>query len=201
MSTIDKTALFTLGYGLYVVTAREGKDNGCICNTVMQVTDTPLRVAVCLNNGNFTCEQIKKSGVMNVNTLSEQAPFSLFERFGFQSGREADKFDGFDLWRTENGVAALTGEYSNAVLSLKVSEQKDLGSHTLFICEVTEAQVLMERASMTYAYYHAHVKPKPAASEGGWVCKICGYKYEGESLPDDFICPWCKHPASDFEKK
>lgn len=200
MSNIDKTALFTLGYGLYVVTARDEKDNGCICNTVMQLTDSPLRVAVCLNNGNFTCEQIKKSGKLNVNALCEGTPFSVFEHFGFRSGREADKFADFDLWRTENGVAALTGEFSNAVLSLEVLEEKDLGSHTLFICKVSEAHTLMERPSMSYAYYHANVKPKPAAKSGGWVCKICGYKYEGEELPADFICPWCKHPASDFEK-
>lgn len=199
MSTIDKTALFTLGYGLYVVTAFDGKDNGCICNTVMQLTDSPLQVGVCLNNGNFTCEQIKKSGKLNVNVLSEQTPFSVFERFGFQSGRAVDKFEGFDLWRTENGVAALTGEYGNAVLSLTVKDCRELGTHTLFICEVCEAHVLMERPSMSYTYYHANVKPKPSAS--GWVCKICGYKYEGEHLPDDFICPWCKHPASDFEKR
>ncbi len=196
---MDKTALFTLGYGLYVVTAGEGKDNGCICNTVMQLTDSPLRVGVCLNNSNFTCEQIKKSGKMNVSVLSQQTPFSVFERFGFQSGKDVNKFDGFDFWRTENGVAALTGEFCNAVISLAVKEQTDLGTHTLFICEVTEAQKLMDRENMSYAYYHANVKPKPAAS-GGWVCNICGYKYEGEHLPDDFICPWCKHPASDFSK-
>ena len=195
---IDKTALFTLGYGLYVVTASEGKDNGCICNTVMQLTDTPLQVGVCLNNANFTCEQIKKSGKMNINVLSAQTPFSIFQRFGFQSGKDANKFEGFDLWRSENGVAALTGEFCNAVVSLAVKEQSDLGTHTLFICEVTEAQKLMDRENMSYAYYHANVKPKP--QESGWVCSICGYKYEGENLPSDFICPWCKNPASDFSK-
>ena len=198
--SIDKKALYTLGYGLYVVTARDEKDNGCICNTVMQLTDTPLQVAVSLNKSNFTFEQIRKTGMLNVNVLSESTPFDVFRHFGFQSGRDADKFADFDLWRTENGVAALTGEYSNAVLSLKVTETVDLGSHALFICRVTEAHTLMERPNMSYAYYHANVKPKPEAKQSGWVCKICGYKYEGDPLPEDFICPWCKHPASDFEK-
>lgn len=200
MSNIDNAALFTIGYGLYVVTAKDEKDNGCICNTVMQLTSEPLRVAVCLNQSNYTYEQIKKTGKFNVSVLSESTPFSVFECFGFQSGREADKLADFDLWRTENGVAALTGEFSNAVISLAVVEHIDLGSHGMFVCEVTQAETLMERPSMSYAYYHANVKPKPQTKEGGWVCKVCGYKYEGEDLPADFVCPWCKHPATDFEK-
>ena len=198
MSNIDPKAMFAIGYGLYVVTARAGKDNGCIENSVMQLTGEPLQVALSLNKSNYTYEQIVSTGKCNVNILSENAPFSLFQRFGFQSGREVDKFDGFDLWRTENGVAALTGEFCNTVISLAVKEHIDVGSHGLFICEVTEAVTLMDRPTMTYAYYHANVKPKPAAK--GWVCKICGYKYEGEDLPPDFVCPWCKHPATDFEK-
>ncbi len=197
---IDKTALFTIGYGLYVLTsAAEGKDNGCIVNSVMQVTDTPLQVAVTVNKSNFTHDLIQKSGKMNINVIREDAPFSLFERFGFQSGREVDKFDGFDIWRTENGLPALTGEFCNAVISLSVKEYVDLGTHGMFIGEVSESASMMEIPTMTYAHYHAHVKPKPQAN-GGWVCNICGYKYEGENLPDDFICPWCKHPASDFKK-
>ncbi len=200
MSNIDRKALYTLGYGLYVVTACHEKDNGCIGNAVMQLTDQPLQVAVSLNKANYTHDQIKESGKLNLNVLSEETPFSLIERFGFQSGREADKFDGFDAWRTQNGLPALTGEYCNAVISLEVKQYVDVGSHGLFICEVVEAHSLMERPSMSYAYYHAHVKPKPEAKGSGWVCKICGYKFEGEQLPADFICPWCKHPASDFEK-
>lgn len=199
MSNIDSKAMYQIGYGLYVVSAQNGKDNGCIANTVMQLTDTPLRVAVTLNKSNYTYEQILATGKLNVSVLSEDAPFSLFERFGFQSGREADKWEGFEHWRTDNGVTALTGEFCNTVFSLQVEQSVDLGTHGMLICEVTQAEVLTDRPTMTYAYYHANVKPKPGATTG-WVCKICGYRYEGEILPDDFICPLCKHGAVDFKK-
>ena len=200
MSNIDPKAMFSIGYGLYVVSARTEKDNGCIANTVMQLTSEPLQLAVCLNKGNFTCAQILESGKLNVSVLTEDAPFSLFQHFGFQSGRDVDKFADFDHWRTQNGLTALTGEFCNTVISLDVQKSEDLGSHVLFLCTVSEAHTLVDRPTMSYAYYHANVKPKPAAETKGWVCKICGYKYEGEDLPADFICPWCKHPASDFEK-
>ncbi len=200
MSNIDPKAMFSIGYGLYVVTARTEKDNGCIANTVMQLTGDPLQLAVCLNKDNFTCQQILQTGKLNVSVLSEDAPFALFQHFGFQSGREVNKFDGYDFWRTQNGLPALTGEYSNTVISLSVAQHNDLGSHILFICTVEEAHTMTDRPTMSYAYYHANVKPRPEAKGKGWVCKICGYKYEGEELPADFICPWCKHPASDFEK-
>ncbi len=199
MSNIDYKAMYQIGYGLYVVSANDGKDNGCIVNTVVQLTDTPLRVAVTVNKSNYTYEQILATGKLNVSVLSEDAPFSLFERFGFQSGRETDKWQGFDYWRTDNGLTALTGEFCNTVFSLQVEQVVDLDTHGMFICQVTQAEVLTPRPTMTYAYYHAHVKPKPAAAKG-WVCKICGYRYEGEVLPVDFICPLCKHGAVDFEK-
>ena len=201
MSNIDPKAMFGIGYGLYVVTAaRAGEDNGCIANAVMQLTDQPLQVAVTLNQSNYTYELIRDTRMLNVCILSEDAPFSLFERFGFQSGRQAEKFEGIDLWRTENGLPALTGEVCNTVISLKVTRHIDLGSHGLFICEVTETAILTPRPTMTYAYYHGNVKPKPAAkSKKGYVCKVCGYVYEGETLPQDFVCPLCKHGAGDFE--
>jgi flavorubredoxin/flavin reductase (DIM6/NTAB) family NADH-FMN oxidoreductase RutF len=196
----DMTALFRIGYGLYVVTSNDGhKDNGLIVNTVTQVTDSPNRVAVCINKQNYSHHVIKQTGVMNVNCLSTEAPFSVFENFGFQSGRTADKFAGEELTRTDNGLVMLR-KYVNAVMSLKVIQYIDLGTHGMFICDVTEARVISNAPSMTYAFYHAHVKPRPA-TEGkkGFVCKICGYVYEGETLPDDFICPLCKHGAADFE--
>ncbi len=196
----DMTALFKIGYGLYVVTSNDGKkDNGLIVNTVAQVTSQPNRIAVTINKMNYSHHVIEQTGVMNLNILSEEAPFSVFENFGFQSGRTADKFAGEELTRTDNGLVMLR-KYVNAVMSLKVIQYIDLGTHGMFICDVTEARVISNAPSMTYAFYHAHVKPKPA-TEGkkGFVCKICGYVYEGETLPDDFICPLCKHGAADFE--
>ena len=197
----DMSALFKIGYGLYVITsALDGKDNGMICNTVTQVTNTPNRVAVTINKDNYSHYLIKQSGVMNVNCLSEDAPFSLFERYGFVSGRNKNKFEGVDVLRSDNGLVFLPA-YINSFMSLKVENYIDLGTHGMFICSVTEARVINDRPTMTYTYYQDHVKPKPA-TEGkkGYVCKICGYIYEGDTLPDDFICPLCKHPASDFEK-
>ena len=197
----DMTALFRIGYGLYVVTSHDGaKDNGLIVNTVSQVTSTPNRVAVCINKQNYSHHIIKQTGVMNVNCLSVDAPFAVFEDFGFRSGRTVDKFEGMETMRSENGLIVLP-RYVNAFLSLKVDQYLDLDTHGMFICSVTEARVLSDRDTMTYTYYQSNVKPKPQ-TEGkkGWVCKVCGYVYEGEELPDDIVCPLCKHGAADFEK-
>lgn len=196
----DLTALFKLGYGLYVVTSNDGeKDNGLIVNTVTQLTDNPNRVAVNINKENYSHHIIKKTGVMNVNVLSVDAPFALFENFGFQSGRQADKFAHWKTYRADNGLPFLA-QYINAFLSLQVEQYVDLGTHGMFICTVTEARVISDKPTMTYAYYQENVKPKPQ-TEGkkGFVCKICGYIYEGDVLPDDFVCPLCKHGAADFE--
>ncbi len=200
MSTIDPSALFRIGYGLYVVTSRDGdKDNGLILNAIMQVTNTPNRVAVAINKSNYSHDIIKKTGVMNVCCLSTDAPFKVFENFGFRSGRDADKFEGCSPLRAENGLVYLP-HYSNAMMSLAVEQYVDLDTHGMFICAVTEAKVLSDAETMTYNYYQANVKPKPApAKKKGYVCKICGYVYEGDPLPEDFICPLCKHPACDFE--
>ena len=196
----DLTALFKIGYGLYVVTSNDGeKDNGLIVNTVTQLTDNPNRVAVNINKENYSHHIIKKTGVMNVNVLSVDAPFALFENFGFQSGRQADKFAHWKTYRADNGLPFLA-QYINAFLSLQVEQYVDLGTHGMFICTVTEARVISDKPTMTYAYYQENVKPKPQ-TEGkkGFVCKICGYIYEGDTLPDDFVCPLCKHGAADFE--
>ena len=196
----DLTALYKIGYGLYVVTSNDGKrDNGLIVNTVTQVSDSPNRIAVNINKANYSHHVIKQTGKMNVNCLSVDAPFSVFENFGFQSGRNADKFAGCEVKRSDNGLVFLP-RYINSFMSLKVEEYVDLGSHGMFICSVTEARVMSDRETMTYAYYHSNVKPKPnTEGKKGWVCKICGYVYEGEELPEDFICPLCKHGAADFE--
>ena len=197
---INPTALFNIGYGLYVVTAKDGdKDNGCIVNAVTQLTDKKLRVAVTINKQNLTHDMVKNTGVLNVNCLSEETPFEIFEYFGFQSGRNVEKFVSPNLQRSENGLVTLP--YTNSFFSLKVEQEVDLDSHTLFICEVTEAQVLSNKPTMTYTYYHKNVKPQPKmTSSKGWVCTICGYVYEGEELPPDFICPLCKHGVDAFEK-
>lgn len=194
------TALFRIGYGLYVVTSNDGKrDNGLIVNTVTQVSDRPNLIAVNINKNNYSHHVIKQSGKMNVNCLSVDAPFSVFETFGFQSGRNVDKFANCDPVRSDNGLVILP-RYINAAFSLKVEQYVDLGTHGMFICSVTEARVISDKATMTYAYYFDNVKPKPK-TEGkkGYVCKICGYVYEGDTLPDDFVCPLCKHGAADFE--
>ncbi len=195
------SALFKIGYGLYVVTCREGnKDNGLIVNTVSQLTDNPVQVAVTVNKSNYSHEMIQRTGKLNVNCLSTEAPFKVFEAFGFQSGRDVDKFADCEPNRSQNGLAVLP-RYINAYLSLEVERYVDLGTHGMFICRVTEETVVSDQESMTYAYYHSNVKPKPqAAKKKGYVCKICGYVYEGESLPADFICPLCKHGAADFEE-
>jgi len=196
----DLTALFKIGYGLYVVTSNDGKkDNGLIVNTVTQVTNTPNRIAVTINKANYSHHVIKQTGIMNINCLSEDAPFAVFEQFGFKSGRNVDKFADCEPLRSDNGLVFLP-RYINSFMSLKVEQYVDLDTHGMFICSVTEARVISDRPTMTYAYYHENVKPKPE-TEGkkGYVCKICGYVYEGDNLPEDFICPLCKHGAADFE--
>ena len=196
---VDPTALFRIGYGLYVVTSNDGKkDNGLIVNTVIQLTDQPNRVAVNINKENYSHHVIKQTSVMNVNCLSVEAPFQVFENFGFQSGRQADKFAGWETPRSENGLVILP-KYINAFMSLKVEQYVDLGTHGMFICSVTEARVINKKDTMTYTYYQENVKPKPQ-TEGkkGFVCTVCGYIYEGDVLPDDFICPLCKHGVADF---
>ena len=196
----DPTALFNIGYGLYVVTSNDGKkDNGLIVNTVTQVTNMPNRIAVTINKENYSHHVIKMSGKMNVNCLTVEAPFKVFETFGFVSGRNVDKFADCTPLRSDNGLVVLP-RYINSFMSLKVEQYIDLDTHGMFICSVSEARVLSDKETMTYTYYHANVKPKPE-TEGkkGYVCKICGYVYEGEELPEDFICPLCKHGAQDFE--
>ena len=197
----DLTALFNIGYGLYVITSNDGKkDNGLIVNTVTQVTNTPNRIAVTINKQNYSHHIIKQTGIMNINCLSVDAPFKVFEVFGFQSGRNVDKFADCTPLRSDNGLVFLP-RYINSFMSLKVEQYIDLDTHGMFICSVTEARVLNDRETMTYTYYQNNVKPKPE-TEGkkGYVCKICGYVYEGEELPEDYICPLCKHGAADFEE-
>lgn len=196
----DMTALFRIGYGLYVVTSNDGtRDNGLIVNTVSQLTDTPNRVAVNINKANYSHHIIKQTGVLNVNCLSVEAPFSVFERFGFQSGRQVDKFAGQEVLRSDNGLVFLP-KYINAFMSLKVEQYVDLDTHGMFICTVTEARVMNDKDTMTYTYYQNNVKPKPQTNgKKGFVCKVCGYIYEGDVLPDDYICPLCKHGVADFE--
>ena len=201
---LDATAMFKLSYGLFVLTARDGaKDNGCIINTASQVTAEPNRITIAVNKKNFTHDMIKKTGVFNVSILSQDAVFDTFKHFGFQTGKDTDKFEGYeDAERSANGLYYVT-KGTNALISGKVVDAREFETHTLFIAEVTECRVLTDEPSVTYAYYFEHIKPKPQPAQEdqvGWVCKICGYVYEGEVLPDDFICPLCKHPASDFEK-
>ncbi|MBR5539626.1 MAG: flavin reductase [Clostridia bacterium] len=196
----DMTALFNIGYGLYVVTSNDGKkDNGLIVNTVTQVTNTPNRIAVTINKENYSHHVIKQTGKMNINCLTVDAPFAVFEAFGFVSGRNVDKFANCEPLRSDNGLVFLP-RYINSFMSLKVEQYIDLDTHGMFICSVTEARVITDDETMTYSYYYDHVKPKPE-TEGkkGFVCKVCGYIYEGDTLPDDYICPLCKHGAADFE--
>ena len=196
----DMTALFNIGYGLYVVTSNDGKkDNGLIVNAVTQLTDSPNRVAVTINKANYSHHVIKKTGIMNVNVLDTSAPFFVFEHFGFQSGRTIDKFASCENLRSDNGLRFLP-RYINSFMSLKVEQYVDLDTHGMFICSVTEARVMSDRDTMTYTYYHNNVKPKPdTEGKKGFVCKVCGWVYEGDTLPDDIICPLCKHGAADFE--
>lgn len=196
------SAMHKFSYGLYVLTARDGhKDNGCIINTAIQAADNPKQVSICVNKANYTCEMIEKTGVFNVSFLTQETDFDTFKHFGFQSGREVDKFEGFgQAERGENSILYLT-KTTNAMVSVKVGQTVDLGSHMMFIGEVTEEKVLSDVPSVTYQYYFDHIKPKPSEKPKakGFVCKICGYVYEGDQLPADFICPLCKHGAEDFE--
>lgn len=200
---IDKSAFNKLSYGLFVLSAEsEGKHNACIINTAQQVTSDPYKITVAVNKLNFTHDMILKSGKFNVSVLSEAAEFDIFKRFGFQSGKAVNKFADFDQYaKSENGLYYITNG-ANSFISASVTDSVDLGTHTLFIANVTETAVISGRESATYAYYHKNIKPKPQpvdSAEQSWRCKICGYVHKG-ALPEDFVCPWCKHPASDFEK-
>ena len=198
--TIDPTALFSISYGLYVLTTHDGqRDCGCITNSVMQLTETPLRIAVSINKKNHTCDAIQKNGTFNLSVLTEEATMDVFKRFGFQSGRDVDKFADSDEPFSENGLRYLT-KAANALISGKVEQVIDCGTHLLMIAEVTQAEKLSTAPSVTYTYYFAHIKPKPEPKpKKGYVCRICGYFHEGEELPEDFVCPWCKHGPADFE--
>ena len=204
---MDKKAMYKLTYGLFVLTANEnGKDNGCIINTAIQAAGDPNQVSISVSKQNYTHDMIVRTGKFTVSSITEKADFSLFKRFGFQSGKDTDKFQGFDGWmRGINGGTYIT-ESTNAYISVEVEKSVDLGSHTLFIGKVTDMEVLSDDKSVTYEFYQSNIKPKPEQvgttpkGETVWRCIICGYEYVGEELPEDFICPWCKHPASDFEK-
>lgn len=204
---MDKKAMYKLSYGLFVLTAKEdNKDNGCIINTAIQAASEPNQLSICVNKLNYTHDMIKRTGAFTVSVISQNAAFDLFKQFGFQTGREVDKFVDFSsCTRGANGIYYIT-EGINAYISVKVTKSEDLGSHTMFIGEITDMEVLSEVPSVTYEYYLNNIKPKPQAvdiTEEGqtvWRCTICGYEYVGEELPEDFVCPLCKHPASDFEK-
>lgn len=204
---MDKKAMYKLSYGLFILTAREGeKDNGCVINTAIQAASTPNQISVCVNKANFTHDMIMRTGAFTVSVISQKAGFDLFKHFGFQSGKDVNKFADFkDCKRGENGIFYIT-QGTNAFFSIKVEKTEDLGSHTMFVGEITDMEVLSDDTSATYEYYMNNIKPKPEAvgktADGKtiWRCKICGYEYIGEELPDDFICPTCKHTAADFEK-
>lgn len=199
---MDTSVMFKLGYGLYVLTAKDdAKDNGCIINTVMQVTSEPLQIAIAVNKKNYTNEMIQKTKKFNLSILSENADFDIYKHFGYQSGREVDKFASFaDAKRSPNGVLYIT-KGTNAYISAYVQQEVDLGTHSLFIAQLVAAESLSDDKSATYDYYQNFVKPKQEnVAKKGWRCKICGYIYEGENLPADYICPICKHGAIDFEK-
>ena len=198
---IDATALFNIGYGLYVVTTNDGiKDNGCIVNTVCQLTSSPERVAVTVNKANYTHDTVKKTGILNVNCLGIDAPFKVFEAFGFKSGRDTDKFADCKPEKSENGLVVLP-KYINAFMSLKVENYVDLGTHGMFICSLTEAKVISDKETMSYSYYHKNVKPKPKTENiKGYLCTICGYVHDEPEIPDDFECPLCHHGREVFEE-
>jgi flavin reductase (DIM6/NTAB) family NADH-FMN oxidoreductase RutF/rubredoxin len=204
---MNKKAMYKLSYGLFVLTAKEGeKDNGCIINTAIQAASAPNQLSICVNKANYTHDMIAKTGEFTVSVIDQSAQFALFQHFGFQTGKDVDKFAGFQACeRGANGIFYIT-EGTNAYISVKVTKTEDLGSHTMFIGEIADMDVLSEQPSVTYDYYLNNIKPKPEAvgttpdGQTVWRCKICGYEYVGEELPEDFICPICKHPASDFEK-
>ncbi len=212
MSTVNKTAMFTLSYGLFVLSAQfDGKDNACIINTAQMVTDSPMRITVAVNKQNYTHDMIVKTGKFNISVISQKAQFDLFSHFGFSSGRDTDKLASFsDIQRSENGLVYVT-KGTNAFISAEVETTLDCGTHTLFIAKVSEAEKISDDESATYDYYFKHIKPAPEKKQTDakvWVCKICGYVYDEskeavpfEDLPDDWTCPWCKHPKSDFELK
>ncbi len=198
---MDDKAMYKLTYGLFILTAKEdGKDNGCIVNTVTQVTTNPNRIIVAVNKQNYTHDMIARTGEFNVSILTEKSKFDTYKHWGFQSGRDTDKTEAVEFERSGNGIIYIMEE-TNAFLSAKVVSATDLGTHTLFLADVTDGTVFSDDPSVTYAYYQANIKAKPAPADKkkGFICTVCGYIYEGETLPDDFICPWCKHPASDFK--
>ena len=202
---IEREAMYKITYGLFMLTTTDGeKQNGCIVNTVSMLTDEPKRIVVFVNKTNYSETLLRKTGVFNVSILTESTPFDIFKQFGFCSGRDTDKFAGETYPKTENGLYYLP-KYANAVLSAKVVDALDYGTHTLFVAEVTEAKTLSSEKSVTYEYYQSNIKPKPAAQKqeaGGvkkWVCTVCGYVHEGEDFPEGFLCPWCKHPKEDFK--
>ena len=199
---MNTNALFKIGYGLYILTARDGeKDNGCIVNSIMQVTSEPLQVAVCINKNNYTCEMIQHTKKFNISVLSEGVGFDVFKNFGYQCGKNVDKFANFyDVKRSPNDVLYITKD-TNAFMSAFVQQEIDLGTHIMFIAQLVAAEVLSDKPTVTYDFYQKNIKPKPqTTTTKGWRCKICGYIYEGENLPNDFVCPICKHGAIDFEK-
>lgn len=198
---MDKKAMYQLTYGLFILTAREGeKDNGCIVNTVAQVTTEPNRITVAVNKKNYTHDMITRTGEFNVSILTEKSRFDTYKHWGFQSGADTDKLEAVEYQRADNGIVYIASE-CNAYISAKVVSSVDLGTHTLFLADVTDGAVLSEDDSVTYAYYQKNIKtaPKNQEKKKGFVCTVCGYIYEGEVLPEDFTCPWCKHPASDFK--
>ena len=198
---MDSSVLFNIGYGLYVVTAKDEKDNGCIINTVMQVTSDPLQIAIAVNKKNLTQQMISKTRKFNVSILTEEADFEMFKHFGYQSGRDVDKFANFfDVKRSSNGLYYIT-KNTNSYMSAYVQQEIDLGTHSLFIGQLVASERLSEAPTISYDFYQKNIKPKPQnENKKGWRCKICGYIYEGENLPADFVCPICKHGAADFEK-
>lgn len=199
---MDATILFRLTYGMYVLTAKDGeKDNGCIINTAGQVTDTPLRMTITLGKMNYTHDMIVRSGQFNISVLDETAPFSVFRHFGFQSGKTVEKFENFNYKRSENGITYIP-DHTSAFLSGKVIDTMDFGTHTMFLADVTDAGRLSEANPVTYGYYQSHIKPKSEQNPGkhGYRCRVCGFIYEGDELPPDYICPICKHGAADFER-
>lgn len=198
---MNKQVMYNLSYGLYILTAKDGqRDNGCIINTVMQVTETPNLIIAAVSKQNYTHDLISKTGEFNVSILSEDSKFQTYKHWGFQSGRNTDKLKGIEFKRSANGIIYTTNE-TNAFISAKVISVSDLGTHSMFLAEVTDSAILSEIESVTYSYYQKNIKPKPDVHEKkkGYICIVCGYIYEGDVLPEDFICPWCKHPASDFE--
>ncbi|MGN0361246.1 MAG: flavin reductase [Bilifractor sp.] len=202
---MDEKVLFNLSYGLFILTAKDGeKDNGCIINTVTQVTNTPNRMVIAVNKANYTHDMILKTGEFNISILSEHAKFDTFKHYGFQSGKNVDKFAEIEFRRSKNGIAYIDTDDTNGFISGKVIQTMDLGTHTLFLADVTDGEILSKVPSATYTYYFANIKPKPEVKpeekKKGWICTICGYIYEGDELPADFICPICKHPASDFKR-